>query len=272
VAILTSIVIPTAYRPQHTRYTLRCSSFPAVPEEPNMHHASPITPSEKQSTPILACVGLSKHVLFEGQRLEILRDIDLQLQAGESLAIVGASGSGKSTLLSLLAGLDVPDSGSVRAGGLEISALVEEQRALWRAANCSFVFQNFQLMLSCSALENVALPLELRGDRNALAKAKHWLHRVGLGERLQHTPRQLSGGEQQRVAIARAFVAEPRLLFADEPTGNLDHANGERIADLLFELNAEQACTLILVTHEERLAARCQRRLHLHAGRRVDPA
>lgn len=212
---------------------------------------------------------LGKTVQFGGEALTILDGIGFSLVQGESLAIIGASGSGKSTLLGLLAGLDTPSQGEVSLLGRRLSSLDEDGRAAVRASSVGFVFQNFQLLPGLTALENVALPLELRGDREAETAARLLLERVGLGERLSHYPRQLSGGEQQRVAIARAFVTQPELLFADEPTGNLDTATGRRIADLLFELNAEKGATLVLVTHDPVLAARCQRQLRLEAGRQV---
>lgn len=201
-----------------------------------------------------------------GDELEILKGIDLEIKDGETVAIVGASGSGKSTLLGLLAGLDRASAGEVWIDDVELGQLDEDQRAELRGQKVGFVFQSFQLLPSLTALENVMLPLELRGDADAAARAEVFLQRVELGPRLDHYPRQLSGGEQQRVAIARAFAAEPALLFADEPTGNLDTETGAHIIDLLFEINREQDTTLILVTHEQRLAQRCQRRLTLSAG------
>lgn len=201
--------------------------------------------------------------------LVILDGIDLEINAGEALAIIGASGSGKTTLLGILAGLDLPSSGSVALVGNELTQLDEEARARVRAAHVGFVFQSFQLLGSLTALENVMLPAELRGERGAEAEARAFLDRVGLAERTHHYPRQLSGGEQQRVAIARAFAARPHVLFADEPTGNLDTATGQRIIDLLFDLNAAMGTTLVLVTHDARLAARCDRRIEVAGGRRV---
>ena len=198
--------------------------------------------------------------------LAILRDITLKIPMGESVAITGASGSGKSTLLGILAGLDIPTAGSVRLNQHELTALDEEGRAKVRAENIGFIFQSFQLLPGLTALENVLLPLELHGVKQPLSLAHNFLQRVGLEQRTQHYPQQLSGGEQQRVAIARAFASQPRVLFADEPTGNLDSITGAKIIDLLFELNREQGATLILITHEERLAARCQRRIELSAG------
>ncbi len=205
------------------------------------------------------------------QRGTILHELSLELNKGDSLAIVGASGSGKSTLLGLLAGLDLPSSGEVTLAGQSLSNLDEDQRARIRAEHVGFVFQSFQLLDSLNALENVMLPLELDGRKDARERATELLRRVGLGQRLTHSPRQLSGGEQQRVAIARAFAAEPDVLFADEPTGNLDSHTGERISDLLFELNKERGTTLVLVTHDERLAHRCRRLIRLEAGLLVAP-
>ncbi|WP_347330302.1 ABC transporter ATP-binding protein [Marinimicrobium locisalis] len=198
--------------------------------------------------------------------LTILHRISLAVTAGESLAITGPSGSGKSTLLGILAGLDLPSSGEVQLCGQTLTSLDEEGRAKVRAASVGFVFQSFQLLPGLTALENVMLPLELHGNRSARTAAKEYLTRVGLAERLSHYPQQLSGGEQQRVAIARAFASQPEVLFADEPTGNLDLHTGATIIDLLFDLNREQGTTLILITHEERLARRCGRRIHLVAG------
>lgn len=198
--------------------------------------------------------------------LAILHKVSLRVMTGESVAITGASGSGKSTLLGILAGLDLPSSGEVSLNSHMLTALDEEGRAKVRAENVGFIFQSFQLLPGLTAWENVMLPLELHGIKQARSLARDFLSRVGLAERLHHYPQQLSGGEQQRVAIARAFASQPRVLFADEPTGNLDSTTGARIIDLLFELNREQGTTLILITHEERLAARCQRRIELSAG------
>ena len=198
--------------------------------------------------------------------LTILKGIDLRITEGEVVAIVGASGSGKSTLLGLMAGLDGATSGDVLLGGENFSAMDEEQRAMLRGQLVGFVFQSFQLLPSLTALENVMLPIELKGDSSALEKAQQLLCRVGLQERCHHYPNQLSGGEQQRVAIARAFATEARILFADEPTGNLDTGTGERVIELLFDLNREFSTTLVLVTHDERLAQRCDRIIKLVAG------
>ncbi|ALN19150.1 ABC transporter ATP-binding protein [Ectopseudomonas mendocina] len=219
---------------------------------------------------ILAARNLSKVVSSAEGELTILHDLDLELTKGDSLAIVGSSGSGKSTLLGLLAGLDLPSAGAVLLAGNNLSELDEDQRARLRAEHVGFVFQSFQLLDSLNALENVMLPLELEGHADARQRARALLERVGLGQRLTHYPRQLSGGEQQRVAIARAFAAEPDVLFADEPTGNLDSHTGERISDLLFQLNQERGTTLVLVTHDERLAHRCQRLIRLEAGHLID--
>lgn len=209
---------------------------------------------------------LNKVVTTSEAPLQILSDVNLSIQRGSSVAIVGASGSGKSTLLSLLAGLDLPSSGEVLLAGQSLTALDEDQRAALRGLEVGFVFQSFQLLASLNAVENVMLPLELAGRRDARQHATELLERVGLKARLSHYPQQLSGGEQQRVAIARAFASEPAILFADEPTGNLDAATGQKITDLLFDLNREHGTTLILVTHDERLAARCERALHMQAG------
>jgi len=203
-----------------------------------------------------------------GHRLPVLESLDLRINPGDSVAIIGPSGAGKSTLLSLLAGLDIPESGEILFQGEAFSGLSEDQRAAVRRGRIGFVFQSFQLLQGLTAVENVMLPLELTGMSVAQAKqrAMKWLERVGLGARTHHRPRMLSGGEQQRVALARAFVNEPALLFADEPTGNLDRRTGESVSELLFELNQETGTTLILVTHDERLASRCQRILSLEDG------
>lgn len=222
------------------------------------------------SASILTARNLSKVVPSAEGELTILHDLSLDLMRGDSLAVVGTSGSGKSTLLGLLAGLDLPSAGEVTLAGRSLSTLNEDQRARVRAEHVGFVFQSFQLLDSLNALENVMLPLELEGRRDARERARNLLERVGLGQRLSHSPRQLSGGEQQRVAIARAFAAEPDVLFADEPTGNLDSHTGQRICDLLFELNQERGATLVLVTHDERLAHRCQRLIRLEGGHLVD--
>ena len=214
---------------------------------------------------ILTVRGLCKDVQDASGKLSILRDIAFALEAGQTAAIVGASGSGKSTLLGILAGLDTPSAGSVQLAGQDLFALDEDQRAALRARHVGFVFQSFQLMPNLTALENVMLPLELAGVPDARAQATAMLLRVGLGERLQHRPKVLSGGEQQRVALARAFVVQPDLLLADEPTGSLDHATGAAIMDLMFALNREQGTTLVLVTHDRQLAARCDRRLTIEA-------
>lgn len=218
--------------------------------------------------PIIEVQHLSKTVTDAGgAALTILHDIDFAVQPGQTLAIVGASGSGKSTLLSLIAGLDTPSSGTVRWSGTDIFALDEDARAALRGQRVGFVFQSFQLLANLTALENVMLPLELAGRRDARDAARRMLERVGLAQRLGHYPRVLSGGEQQRVALARAFVVQPAVLLADEPTGSLDHATGARVMELMFELNREQGTTLVLVTHDAAIAARCQRRLLIEAGR-----
>lgn len=220
----------------------------------------------KSNETIIKTKSLGKTVSVADGDLSILSSVNLTIDEGESIAIVGASGSGKSTLLGLLAGLDSPTNGSVALNGTELTALDEDGRAEVRNKLVGFVFQSFQLMPRLTALENVMLPLELRGDKGAEKTAIALLKRVGLEQRLNHTPMKLSGGEQQRVALARAFVTEPAILFADEPTGNLDSKTGEQIIDLLFELNQEKNTTLVLVTHDTALAARCQRTLHIEAG------
>ena len=212
-------------------------------------------------------IHLDKRVVDATGELIILRDIDFTVQAGETLAIVGASGSGKSTLLGLLAGLDTPSEGTVKLDDVDIFALNEDGRAALRQAKLGFVFQSFQLLSHLTALENVMLPLELRRDDDARPKAEAMLGRVGLASRLRHYPKYLSGGEQQRVALARAFVTEPPLLFADEPTGSLDAATGEAVIKLMFELNEERGSTLVLVTHDPSIAARCRRTITIAAGR-----
>jgi putative ABC transport system ATP-binding protein len=216
---------------------------------------------------IIVTENLAKSVPTSSGNLHILQEISLNIQYGESIAIVGESGSGKSTLIGLLAGLDMPTSGSITVDGKPLTLMDEDGRAAMRSRMIGFVFQSFQLLQGLTALENVMLPLELRGDKNAKNAAAVLLTRVGLSERLTHTPRQLSGGEQQRVALARAFVTQPAILFADEPTGNLDSKTGANIIDLLFELNQEHKTTLILVTHDQSLANRCQRSIKLTAGR-----
>ncbi|MHB0973216.1 MAG: ABC transporter ATP-binding protein [Thiobacillus sp.] len=216
--------------------------------------------------PVVLARALSQRVPTADGELAILGEVDLAVKAGETLAITGASGSGKSTLLGLLAGLDQPTEGEIFLLGQRLRDLDEDARARLRAGRIGFVFQSFQLLPALSALENILLPLELGDHPDARERAAQWLDRVGLAARAAHTPRQLSGGEQQRVAIARAFATDPEIVFADEPTGNLDADTGARIIDLLFELNASARTTLILVTHDEALAARCRRRLHLVAG------
>jgi putative ABC transport system ATP-binding protein len=222
--------------------------------------------------PAIEVAGLSKRVADASGELTILHDVDFTVQPAETLALVGASGSGKSTLLGLLAGLDTPSTGKVLLDGTDIFALDEDGRAAFRKAKLGFVFQSFQLLAHLNALENVMLPLELRGDDKAREKAAAMLERVGLASRLRHYPKYLSGGEQQRVALARAFVTEPPLLFADEPTGSLDAATGEAVIQLMFELNRERGSTLVLVTHDPSIAARCGRTLTISAGRIVPNA
>ena len=219
------------------------------------------------SSPLIEVEHVTKQVSDSTGVLTILHDIDFSLRARESVAIVGASGSGKSTLLSIVAGLDVPTSGTVRLAGKDIFKLDEDARAAVRAEHVGFVFQSFQLLGNLNALENVMLPLELQGRNDARALARDMLDRVGLAERLSHYPKVLSGGEQQRVALARAFVVKPSVLLADEPTGSLDFATGEKVMELIFELNREAGTTLVLVTHDSGLAARCDRQIRIEAGR-----
>jgi putative ABC transport system ATP-binding protein len=216
---------------------------------------------------VLSTKDLGKQVSSPEGVLTILADISLEIHSGETVALVGPSGAGKTTLLALLAGLDNPTSGVVRLCGEDLGALDEDGRALVRGRNVGFVFQSFHLVPSLTALENVMLPLELASQPEAEARAKKALNSVGLGTRTSHYPRQLSGGEKQRVAIARAFVTKPAVLFADEPTGNLDTASGERITELLFDMNKQSGTTLVLVTHDKTLAARCDRILELEAGK-----
>jgi putative ABC transport system ATP-binding protein len=221
---------------------------------------------------LLVTQALSKRVQTSDGELTILDGVSLEIAAEERVAIIGSSGSGKSTLLSLLAGLDEPTDGSVIYHGRDnLSSMSEAERAAFRAEWIGFVFQSFQLLSSLTAIENVMLPLELNGEGRASEKAREWLDRVGLSHRLTHYPRQLSGGEQQRVAIARAFAMEPRVLFADEPTGNLDTATGQKVVELLFEINRDAGTTLILVTHDANLAQQCDRSIRLEAGKVVDP-
>lgn len=210
--------------------------------------------------------NLGKRVPMGDGELAILKGINLEIKSGETAAIIGASGSGKSTLLGILAGLDTASEGDVSMEGVSLQSLDEDGRAALRARDVGFVFQSFQLLPALTALENVMLPLELKRDRAAATRAAEFLDRVGLADRQDHYPRQLSGGEQQRVAIARAFAGSPRILFADEPTGNLDSATGGRVADLLFELNRQEGTTLILVTHDLALASRCARQFHMDSG------
>ncbi|MBE5314170.1 MAG: ABC transporter ATP-binding protein [Xanthomonadales bacterium] len=232
--------------------------------EPRREGAGSGTVSAREA---LRAQALGKRVQLPTGPLTILEDVSFSIKAGETVAIVGASGSGKSTLLSLLAGLDTPSSGSVELAGEALSSLDEDGRAAVRGRHVGFVFQSFQLLPSLTALENVMLPLELSGARDAETQARGILAQVGLSERLSHYPRQLSGGEQQRVALARAFVTRPAVLFADEPTGNLDTKTGESVVELLFEMNASSGTTLVLVTHDPKLAARCGRVLRIDSGR-----
>lgn len=225
-----------------------------------------------EQSAFVQAIHLGKRVNTSEGTLTILDDISFSIPTGTSVAVLGASGSGKTTLLGLLAGLDVPTDGQVIINGKDLGAMDEDGRALLRADTVGFVFQNFQLLSGLTALENVMLPLELAGASNPRLLAIELLDRVGLRNRVNHYPNQLSGGEQQRCAIARAFAARPKLLFADEPTGNLDQATGKRIIDLLFALNREQGTTLIMATHDEALAENCDRRLHLDSGCLVNPA
>ncbi len=245
-------------------------------DKPNLHlvnnddtaqDRNDISAESAISQPILRIENVNRIVDVADEPLQILYDVCLQVAKGETLAIVGSSGSGKSTLLGLLAGLDLPTSGSIELAGEAISAMDEDARAFVRAQHVGFVFQSFQLLPNLTAVENVALPLEILGRQDAVALSKDILDRVGLSSRQTHYPNQLSGGEQQRVAIARAFVTQPAVLFADEPTGNLDKSTGDMVADLLFELNAEHDTTLILVTHDNQLAARCRRQVGMDSGR-----
>ena len=229
--------------------------------------AAPLDASSMTSNSVLSARGIGKTVKSGASDLVILREIDLEVTPGEVVAVVGASGSGKSTLLAILAGLDTPSAGSVTIEGADLFSLDEDRRAELRGRSVGFVFQSFQLLPSLTALENVMLPLELADNPEATLLAKAMLERVGLGERLHHYPKHLSGGEQQRVALARAFVVRPKLLFADEPTGSLDAESGAAVIELLFEMNREFGTTLVLVTHDEQLASRCQRVVRLQAGR-----
>ena len=219
-----------------------------------------------QSSPIVQAQALTYEFVSHDNHIRVLYDLNLSISAGEQVAIIGSSGSGKSTLLSLLAGLDIPTSGSVQIDGKPFSQLDEDGRAAIRATRMGFVFQSFQLLPSLTALENVMLPLQLKNHPDAAALSLAALRQVGLSERVQHYPKQLSGGEQQRVAIARAFATQPAILFADEPTGNLDHNTGQRIIELLFEMNANAGTTLVLVTHDIQLANRCHTQLQLAHG------
>ena len=234
-----------------------------------MTEPTPGTPPEALPPQIVAVEHVFKSVTDSTGTLDILRDIHFSLAARETVAIVGASGSGKSTLLSIVAGLDTPTRGTVRVDGEDLFAVGEDARAALRARKIGFVFQSFQLLGNLTALENVMLPLELAGRREARQAASDMLARVGLSERLGHYPKVLSGGEQQRVALARAFVVQPAVLLADEPTGSLDFATGEKVMELMFDLNREQGTTLVMVTHDRAIAALCQRRLTVEAGRIV---
>jgi len=247
--------------------TLNTAESPPVAKS---ERSAPVGVAAASAMPLCLQVDqLGKRVRLPSSELTILSGVSFGIAKGERIAVVGASGSGKSTLLALMAGLDTPSEGRVLLDGAALSTLDEDGRAKVRGEKVGFVFQSFQLLPSLTALENVMLPLELRGDRDAEGPARAILDKVGLGERLGHYPRQLSGGEQQRVALARAFVTRPALLFADEPTGNLDTRTGQAIIDLLFGLNADAGTTLVLVTHDEHLAARCDRVLRLDSGRLV---
>src|SRR5947207_2218556 len=239
---------------------VQCASHPRRDVDPNPNN-------DFMTSPIIAVERVTKQVQDSTGTLTILHEIDFTLQPRQSVAIVGASGSGKSTLLSIIAGLDTPTSGTVRLAGNDLFALDEDQRAALRASNVGFVFQSFQLLGNPTALENVMLPLELQGRNDARALATEMLRRVGLGERLRHYPKLLSGGEQQRVALARAFVVRPAVLLADEPTGSLDFATGGKVMELMFDLNREAGTTLVLVTHDRGIAERCDRQLRIEAGR-----
>jgi putative ABC transport system ATP-binding protein len=233
---------------------------------------SAVAPAPAFQATILSVRELGKTYVSGDQALTVLADVTFKLSAGDTCAVVGASGSGKTTLLGLCAGLDEPSTGSVAINGLALERMGEDARARFRNEQVGFVFQNFQLIPTLSALENVMVPLELRLEQQARPRAAEWLDRVGLGDRLHHYPVQLSGGEQQRVALARAFVNEPAILFADEPTGNLDAETSERIEELLFDLNRESGTTLMLVSHDLELAARTRRIIQLKGGRVVDDA
>lgn len=243
-----------------------------APKQANTNPTVPQPSQQATHETVILATNLCKSVGSGEHVLHILRDLQLQIQAGERVAIVGSSGSGKSTLLGILAGLDVPNSGLVSVQGNAFSTLDEDARAAVRGQTMGFVFQSFQLLPTMTALENVMIPMQLNGHPTPLQTAQESLAKVGLSERMQHYPKQLSGGEQQRVAIARAFAAQPAVLFADEPTGNLDAANGEKIIELLFKLNQESSTTLVLVTHDATLAQRCDRVLTLQNGQLTERA
>ena len=220
---------------------------------------------------MISVKNVSKKVMLGESEITILETLSLKVDGGESLAVIGPSGSGKSTLLGIMAGLDSPSTGTVHLAGVNITSMSEEGRAVMRSKHVGFVFQSFHLLPSLTAFENVSLPLELKGHAHAEKTAMQYLERVGLGDRMEHYPRQLSGGEQQRVAVARAFACKPNILFADEPTGNLDIVTGRTISNILFELNREEGTTLVIVTHEQNLAELCARRLHLKSGLNYTP-
>src|SRR5262245_41413875 len=240
-------------------------------DRPAAEQASAGSKRQMSNNSVLTARGIGKTVKSGASDLVILREIDLEVTRGEAVAVVGASGSGKSTRLAILAGLDIPSTGEVSLEGATLTSLDEDARARLRAMNVGFVFQSFQLLPSLTALENVMLPLELANDARAEELARQILERVGLGQRLSHYPKHLSGGEQQRVALARAFVVRPKLLFADEPTGSLDAAAGDSVIELIFELNRSYGTTLVMVTHDEHLAQRCGRVIRLVAGRITAP-
>lgn len=252
--------------------TARMAPSPTTPSTSTVAADPAAAGSASTESAAVSATALTKRVRSPEGSLTIVDGVSLSITPAQSVAIVGASGSGKSTLLGLLAGLDEPTEGDVTLSGQRLGDLDEDGRAALRARLVGFVFQAFQLIPSLTALENAMLPLELAGRADARERALHVLDRVGLASRVGHYPRQLSGGEQQRVAIARAFAAAPRVLFADEPTGNLDHTTGERITELLFELNREEAATLVLVTHDRELASHCDRRLEMSAGRLAEAA
>lgn len=256
----------TAYRQHNMGKTIDRGNMADQQRDIGAGTVKTATPQQGHERQMVCVNQLDKTVQDSTGNLQILHGIDFKVQAGETVAIVGASGSGKSTLLSILAGLDTPTAGTVHLNGQNLFALDEDARAAWRGQQAGFVFQSFQLLDNLTALENVMLPLELVQAPNIRQRASDMLQRVGLGQRLQHYPKVLSGGEQQRVALARAFVTQPAVLFADEPTGSLDFATGEQVMQLMLELNRQQGTTLIMVTHDRAIAAQCDRRLRMEAG------